>query len=172
MLQAHAGATQQLALQMGSGPVAQWIRHRPTEPGIAGSSPASAICTTRRPAGVICTTRRLRNRPPQTQTNRHRGDSNPCGQSPMDFESISLTARTHCHCKRMRHQLAVAIKLGSCNSQVRRSRRRSVASGRNLQHPARPGRVNTSQKICARHPAQHWCPLCASVCLTALPTVS
>ena len=27
---------------------------------------------------------------------RHRGDSNPCGQSPMDFESISLTTRTHC----------------------------------------------------------------------------
>jgi hypothetical protein len=27
---------------------------------------------------------------------RHRGDSNPCGQSPMDFESISLTARTQC----------------------------------------------------------------------------
>ena len=23
-------------------------------------------------------------------------DSNPCGQSPMDFESISLAARTHC----------------------------------------------------------------------------
>ena len=31
--------------------------------------------------------------------NRQRGDSNPCGQSPMDFESISLTARTHCHCR-------------------------------------------------------------------------
>ena len=30
--------------------------------------------------------------------NRHRGDSNPCGQSPMDFESISLAARTQCHC--------------------------------------------------------------------------
>ena len=29
---------------------------------------------------------------------RQRGDSNPCGQSPMDFESISLTARTNCHC--------------------------------------------------------------------------
>jgi hypothetical protein len=29
---------------------------------------------------------------------RHRGGSNPCGQSPMDFESISLTARTQCHC--------------------------------------------------------------------------
>ena len=97
MLQKHADATHQLALQMGSGPVAQWIRHRPTEPGIAGSSPARVICTTRRPAGVICTTRRLRNRPPQTQTKRHRGDSNPCGQSPMDFESISLAARTHCH---------------------------------------------------------------------------
>ena len=27
---------------------------------------------------------------------RHRGDSNPCGQSPMDFESISLAARTQC----------------------------------------------------------------------------
>ena len=83
----HADATHQWALQMASGPVAQWIRHRPTEPGIAGSSPA----------GVICTTRRLRNRSPQAPTKRHRGDSNPCGQSPMDFESISLTARTQCH---------------------------------------------------------------------------
>ena len=27
---------------------------------------------------------------------RQRGDSNPCGQSPMDFESISLTTRTYC----------------------------------------------------------------------------
>ena len=27
------------------GPVAQWIRHRPTEPGIAGSSPAGVIFT-------------------------------------------------------------------------------------------------------------------------------
>ena len=27
---------------------------------------------------------------------RHRGGSNPCGQSPMDFKSISLAARTHC----------------------------------------------------------------------------
>ena len=26
-----------------TGPVAQWIRHRPTEPGIAGSSPAGVI---------------------------------------------------------------------------------------------------------------------------------
>ena len=37
---------------------------------------------------------------PDTSRNhhtRHRGDSNPCGQSPMDFESISLTARTQCH---------------------------------------------------------------------------
>ena len=28
--------------------------------------------------------------------NRHRRDSNSCGQSPMDFESISLAARTQC----------------------------------------------------------------------------
>ena len=27
-----------------TGPVAQWIRHRPTEPGIAGSSPVGVIC--------------------------------------------------------------------------------------------------------------------------------
>ena len=27
---------------------------------------------------------------------RQRGDSKPCGQSPMDFEFVSLTARTHC----------------------------------------------------------------------------
>ena len=27
---------------------------------------------------------------------RHRGDSNPCGQRPMDFESISLATRTQC----------------------------------------------------------------------------
>ena len=29
---------------------------------------------------------------------RHRGDSSPCGQSPMDFESISLATRTQCLC--------------------------------------------------------------------------
>jgi hypothetical protein len=28
---------------------------------------------------------------------RHLGDSNPCGQSPMDFGSISLATRTKCH---------------------------------------------------------------------------
>ena len=32
------------------------------------------------------------------QHGRHRGDSNPCGQSPMDFESISLATRTQCLC--------------------------------------------------------------------------
>jgi hypothetical protein len=34
---------------------------------------------------------------PTPSRKRHRGDSNPCGQSPMDFESTSLTARTQCH---------------------------------------------------------------------------
>ena len=32
---------------------------------------------------------------------RQRVDSNPCGQSPMDFESISLAARTHCLGRRL-----------------------------------------------------------------------
>ena len=31
------------------------------------------------------------------QHKRHRGDSNPCGQRTMDFESISLAARAQCH---------------------------------------------------------------------------
>ena len=30
-------------LHVATGPVAQWIRHRPTQPGIAGSSPAGVI---------------------------------------------------------------------------------------------------------------------------------
>ena len=30
-----------------------------------------------------------------SEQERQRGDSNPCGQSPMYFESISLTTRTH-----------------------------------------------------------------------------
>ena len=33
---------------------------------------------------------------------RHRGDSSSCGQSPMDFESISLAARTQCHARHAR----------------------------------------------------------------------
>ena len=35
------------------GPVAQWIRHRPTEPGIAGSSPAGVIGEVQARAGWI-----------------------------------------------------------------------------------------------------------------------
>ena len=37
-----------------TGPVAQWIRHRPTEPGIAGSSPAGVIVVLRGAAIVSC----------------------------------------------------------------------------------------------------------------------
>ena len=31
-----------------------------------------------------------------TSQQRQRGDLNPCGQSPMDFESITLATRSHC----------------------------------------------------------------------------
>ena len=34
---------------------------------------------------------------PTPRRKRHRGDSSPCGQSPLDFESIPLAARTPCH---------------------------------------------------------------------------
>ena len=42
------------------------------------------------------TSRQLFSVPALHTGNRHRGDSSPCGQSPMDFESISLAARTQC----------------------------------------------------------------------------
>lgn len=35
--------TRKSFFQQAEGLVAQWIRHRPTEPGIAGSSPAKVI---------------------------------------------------------------------------------------------------------------------------------
>ena len=56
--------------QLTSGPVAQWIRHRPTEPGIAGSSPA----------GVICASRCLPN-PPRPTTNDTEGIRTPAGRA-------------------------------------------------------------------------------------------
>ena len=37
--------------QTSTGPVAQWIRHRPTEPGIAASSPAGVMFVLRHGAG-------------------------------------------------------------------------------------------------------------------------
>ena len=63
-----------------SGPVAQWIRHRPTEPGIAGSSPAGVIFASQQYYLHACS---RQTRPAQPK--RHRGDLSPCGQSPMDF---------------------------------------------------------------------------------------
>ena len=60
---------------------------------------------------------------PRQPAKRHRGDSNPCGQSPMDFESISLTARTQCHSntsensqRQMPQQLLAPCKLSGRES--------------------------------------------------------
>ena len=39
----------QYAKQFSTGPVAQWIRHRPTEPGIAGSNPAGVVVSVAKP---------------------------------------------------------------------------------------------------------------------------
>ena len=52
---------------------------------------------------------------------RQRGDSNPCGQSPMDFESISLTARTHCHVRRAFSGAACLRCWESCTKPCRRN---------------------------------------------------
>ena len=54
-------------------------------PSVMGSAPRSALHRYSTPSFF-------------SLIHRHRGDSNPCGQSPMDFESISLAARTQCHC--------------------------------------------------------------------------
>ena len=59
---------------------------------VAGSPQEYAV-------GILPKTKRVRAQYGELLTvtrKRHRGDSNPCGQSPMDFESISLTARTQC----------------------------------------------------------------------------
>ena len=44
---------------------------------------------------------------------RQRGDSNPCGQSPMDFESISLTARTQCLADSQRNESLFRLQAAS-----------------------------------------------------------
>jgi hypothetical protein len=46
------------------------------------------------PNGLAEATATARATAEQRARRRHRGDSNPCGQSPVDFESISLAART------------------------------------------------------------------------------
>lgn len=47
MLFTHKLSTLRCWQRRHRGPVAQWIRHRPTEPGIAGSSPAGVIIQNR-----------------------------------------------------------------------------------------------------------------------------
>ena len=50
---------------------------------------------------------------------RQRGDSNPCGQSPVDFKSISLAARTHYHVLQMhKHDIATAHSLLFLNAKT------------------------------------------------------
>ena len=48
-------------------------------------------CSTSPSGGVYRTTNKVAARP-----KRQRGDSNPCGQSPMDFWSITLATRSRC----------------------------------------------------------------------------
>ena len=57
-----------------------------------------ALISPRLPRGAcarLVTIGRLACSTPRKQ--RHRGDSNPCGQSPMGSRPISLNARTQCH---------------------------------------------------------------------------
>ena len=58
---------------------------------------------------------------PRNFRKRHRGDSNPCGQSPMDFESISLTARTQCLWQTPKQRPTHAAEQGKDNEREQRA---------------------------------------------------
>ena len=84
-------------------------------------------------------------------SNRHRGDSNPCGQSPMDFESISLTARTHC----LRSTFGVdnLIRLSNparqaLEAQVGEGGGGFVFGGRDSRRPLARGQLRRRQRRC------------------------
>jgi hypothetical protein len=78
-------------------PMSRMVSHRPR---IAWLGPCCVAATTqvRVLARTTASTRK------HNSEERHLGDSNPCGQSPMDFESISLAARTQCHAALSRTQ--------------------------------------------------------------------
>ena len=86
-----------------------------------GHDRGGARASDRLRASIHAAPRLAANAPTKAVAKRHRGDSNPCGQRPMDFESISLAARTQCHV--MDHFLIGLIKqslkcsglLGSAN---------------------------------------------------------
>jgi hypothetical protein len=82
--------------------LAERLRRRPAKPmgsPRVGSNPTGVVFPEVQSAASGERQAWLQSLPAQSwtkKTKRQRGDSNPCGQSPMDFESISLTARTHC----------------------------------------------------------------------------
>ena len=75
------------------------------------------------------------------ETNRHRGDSSPCGQRPMDFESISLATRTQCLVTQLRINESMATNMRSSrifclhNVQAQMTRKLSRAVGVVVSHP-------------------------------------
>ena len=52
-----------------------------------------------------------RAQPPAAFMRRQRGDLSPCGQSPMDFESITLATRSHCLDRRYRQSVPYIIHI-------------------------------------------------------------
>ena len=88
-----------------SAPIWIWQRkwQGPMKPPTTPDSQVSSACCTQRQCHELCEVLFSRATPmgyttfEAFKTKRHQGDSNPCGQSPMDFESISLTTRTQCH---------------------------------------------------------------------------
>ena len=72
---------------------------------------------------------------------RHLGDSNPCGQSPMDFESISLAARTKClaaqgHRDASVIQMALRGPSAQTGRQAQPNTSRTIPKAQRITHPA------------------------------------
>jgi hypothetical protein len=69
--------------------------------------PIRSSCRHGPPHSFLNTNRQARWKQHWKRGERKQVDSNPCGQSPMDFESISLSTRTHCFAEYIEHLLNV-----------------------------------------------------------------
>ena len=72
----------------------------------------------------------------EVEQKRQRGDPNPCGQSPMDFEPISLTARTHGHMNNLQLERPAARATLEGASASRAASTNAAGCSPNLRRPA------------------------------------
>ena len=101
-------------------------------------------------------------------TTRHRGDSNPCGQSPMDFESISLAARTQCHVSgesfdaTLPHARARWCQLEICSPHQRMRRQRPTCLWEHASSSKQDMFAISSTSLCKQDSLAEWSKALAS----------